>query len=124
MASSFPGKIIKLCRIAMQIDTKDILKVFKKKKIWKKKEFEINPNLYWRYLLLMVLVVVIASFVFGFVVYNQIKSEPLYAPSTGSESERTDQKNRILEMLEYFEARADKSKTIIENPSTVVDPSL
>lgn len=108
----------------MQTDIKDILKIFKKKKSWKKNEFEINPNQYWRYLLLLVVVVIAGSFVFGFIIYNNIKDEPLYAPNTGAEKERTDQKNRILEMLEYFDARQVKSDAIIVNPSPVVDPSL
>ncbi|MFM7088137.1 MAG: hypothetical protein ACKOW9_01195 [Candidatus Paceibacterota bacterium] len=108
----------------MQIDTKDILKIFQKKKVWKKNEFEINTNLYWRYLLGLVVVVVTGSFIFGYIVYNNIKHEPLFVPSASIEAERMDQKNRILEMLKYFDARDAKSDAIILNPSPIVDPSL
>ncbi len=108
----------------MKLDLKNLKDLFKKKKVWKKNDFEINPNLYWRYLLVLVVVVIVGSFVFGVVVYRQIKSEPLVSVGNSQETERTDQKNRILEMLEYFEARKQKSDLIIISPSPVVDPSL
>lgn len=108
----------------MKFDLKNILKLFKKKKVWKKNDFEINPNLYWRYLLVLVVVVIAGSFIFGVIIYGQIKSEPLSSFDSGKETERSDQKNSILEMLEYFEIRKEKSELIISSPSPVVDPSI
>ncbi|MBP6866037.1 MAG: hypothetical protein KBC12_00640 [Candidatus Pacebacteria bacterium] len=108
----------------MKFDSKNILNLLKKKKVWKKNDFEINPNLYWRYLLVLVVVVIAGSFVFGVIIYGQIKSEPLSAVDSGRETERSDQKNSILEMLEYFETRKEKSELITNSPSPVVDPSI
>ena len=108
----------------LKFNIPDKLKFWQRKKVWKKETLQINPNLYWRYLLALVALVVAGSFIFGIYIYIQIKKEPLSVQSSSEEGQRTGQRDMILEKLQYFEARKIRSDEILKNPSPVVDPSV
>ena len=97
--------------------------LFKKKKKFKKEKFQINPNLYWRYLLLFAAILIGAAFLFGFFVFESVKRNSLVSPDYSNEREATGQKERIIQMIEYFDDRERKRQEIISSPSAVTDPS-
>ncbi len=108
----------------MDLKLDNIKNIFKKKRTFRKEGLPINPNLYWRYLLVFVLVVIIASFGFGIYIYYGVVKDALFEPTTSSEREKTGQRDRILEMEEYFKNRAITSEQIKANKAPVVDPSI
>ena len=100
------------------------IKIPKIKKNYKKENFEINPNLYWRLIVSIFFVLTILSFVFGISIYKQITKGDTIISGNGSKKVEQEKKVRINKVLEYFSEREKKSAEIIQSPLPVVDPSL
>jgi hypothetical protein len=98
-----------------------MLKVEKK---FKKEKFNINPNTIWKIILCLALVLIFASFVFGFNLFEQI-NKGFSTPAEETKGQiKIVQKKRIEKVLEYFTEREKKSIEILNTPAPFVDPSL
>ncbi len=95
---------------------------FKKKKKFRKGGMDIKPDLYWRYILYMVFVLIIASCAFGIYLFWGVNTES--APIVNSSGQDMIKKERLDKVLEYFSEREKKSVEILNSPSPIVDPSL
>lgn len=99
------------------------IKFFKTKKHFRKKRSEPDPNFFWKLIVLLVCVIIICSFAFGYYLFVQVKDE---ATSSTLDSNRKQpiEKERMDKILENFSIRENKSKEIINSPTLIVDPSL
>jgi hypothetical protein len=100
----------------------DFLKIKKQKK-FKKKSIEIDVNFYWKILLYVSLLIIIASFVYGILLFLKTNKDfKLPEAQTSSQLEKV-KKDRINKILDYFSQKEKKSQDILELPSGVIDPS-
>jgi hypothetical protein len=98
------------------------IKLFKKENNFKKKDFQLNPNLYWKLFLLFVFVIILLSIFFGYSLFMTINEDSVL-PGSGGQVLMIN-KDRIGKVLNYFSEREQKSIQIINSPSPVVDPTL
>lgn len=100
------------------------LNFFKKQKKFQKEKFTINPSIYWRIMLVLASIIVLASMIFGYILFNKIKKpfDPANNPNIITEFE-TLNKEKIFEYLDYFKKRENKSLEIILNKKSIPDPS-
>ncbi len=99
------------------------LKFLKKKNKLKKGGSGIKPDFYWRCIVVVALVIMIAFCVFDFLLFQSTSKGPSLL-TTDTDMQGTVKKERIDKVLEYFKEREDKSTQILNSPSPVVDPSL
>ncbi len=99
--------------------------LFKKKKKFTKEGFAVNPSLYWRFILTLAFVIVALAFLFGFYLLNQLNKPfvPKAEDVSGVNVEVTS-KDRLDKILEYFNDREIISEGIINEPTSVKDPSI
>jgi len=99
------------------------IKLFKKKKNFKKKDFAFNTNLYWKVAVGGSLVVIVLSSAYGYVLFKDISRE--FALPAGNEDQSIIvREDRINKALDYFSQKEEKSVEILGSPDSVVDPSL
>ncbi len=99
------------------------LKFLKFKKKYKKRGARIRPHLYWRYVLIVSFIIVLASFIFGWYLFVDVdKSSSL--PSVVIENFEKAEKERIENILKYFEEKQEKSTDILNSSSPIVDPLI
>ena len=100
------------------------IKFLKKQNNFKKKDFTLNPNLFWKIAVFGTFVLIILAAFFGYYLFGQINKE--YALSTVGNSGQvpTVDRSHIEKVLNYFSSREEKSKEVLANPAPVVDPSL
>lgn len=102
---------------------KEILK--KKKNLLKEKKSIEKPDFFWKIALISCFVLILASFAFGFYLFNQIDQGSTLDNSVASTAPNTpDDLNRLKNTLQNFSDKENKSAQIINSPSPVVDPSL
>ena len=99
------------------------IKLFKKKNNFKKKDFQLNPNLYWKLALGCALIMILFSFFFGYRLFTQINEDAVPSNAIDSGQVPIVSKDRIGKDLNYFSDREKKSEEIINSPSPLVDPS-
>ncbi|MDO8659127.1 MAG: hypothetical protein Q7K54_00840 [Candidatus Parcubacteria bacterium] len=97
---------------------------WKKEKSLQKKSFIYYIKLYWDIAVLVVLISSVASFSFGYYLFNQINKEMVVSMNDVAWQDNLVTKDRISKTLEYFSLREQKSSQIIYSASPVVDPSL
>ncbi|MEK7190521.1 MAG: hypothetical protein AAB661_02025 [Patescibacteria group bacterium] len=100
------------------------IKLFKKEKSFKKKNFIFHPDLYWKITVSGILVAILFSFFFGYRLFMEINREAILPAPNGSRQVETVKKDRIEEILRYFSEREKKSAEILNSPAPFVDPSL
>ncbi len=100
------------------------IKFFKIKKSFRKENFKINPDTYWKFILSMAFAIMILSFVFGFYLFRQINKKSILPMGSISGQIEIIKKERIDKVLEYFSKRKKKSIEILNSPSPIIDPSL
>jgi len=100
------------------------IEFFKKQNNFKKKDFALNPNLYWMSAVFGTFILILAAAFFGYYLFAQINQEFVLPATNDSGQVPTVDKNRVEKVLNYFSNREEKSKEIIANPAPVVDPSL
>jgi hypothetical protein len=100
------------------------IKLFKKENNFKKKDFELNPNLYWKLALGGAFVIILFSFFFGYNLFMKINEDSVMPNAGASDQVLMVNKDHILKVLNYFSEREQKSIQIINSSSPVVDPSL
>lgn len=100
------------------------IQFFKKQNNFKKKDFILDSNLYWRVAVSIAFVLILTSFVFGFRLFLQINQEFSTPETVGSTQTRLINKNRISKVLDYFSEKEKKTAEILNSGVPVVDPSL
>ena len=100
------------------------IEIFKKRNNFKKKNFSINSNFYWKLSVFLSLAIIIGLFFFGYYLFNQTNQESTPQITTDSGQVPVVNKNRIEKVLNYFSDREEKSKEILNTGAPVVDPSL
>lgn len=99
-------------------------KFFKKEKNFKKKDFVIDALFYWKLVVWITFVIIIASFIFGYLLFTKINREPDLSNLNETEQIPTIDQDRMFRVLEIFQKREAKSIEILNSPVPVVDPSL
>jgi hypothetical protein len=97
---------------------------FKKENSFKKKDFVLNPNLYWKIAVWAALIAILASFFFGYYLFMQTNQGLVSSNNNPSEQIPTVDKDKLGKVLDYFSVREQKSAEILNSPAPVVDPSL
>jgi hypothetical protein len=100
------------------------IKLFKKRNNFKKKDFILNSNLYWRIAISGAFGLILLSFSFGLYLFLQINQESVLPETNGSTQTPMVNKDRISKVLNYFSEREKKSAEILNSPVPIVDPSL
>lgn len=100
------------------------LKFLKRKKVFKKKDFRINPLIYWRIILVFFSALTALSFFFGYYTFSHIDQDLTFPMESISSKLEKEKINKIDSALEYFSHRERKSNEILNAPSLVIDPSL
>ena len=95
----------------------------KKKKNFKKKNLELSPSFYWKLIVLLVFILILASFTFGYYLFNKTREESVLTPGNLNRKQIIE-KGRIEKVLGYFSLRQKKSIEILNSPTSIVDPSL
>ena len=104
----------------MKIDLKNL---FKKKQSFRKGGFHANPNIGWEIIVALAFVAVVASFTSGAYLFLETNAE-FKVPSLGNDIRKEIvEEERIDKVLDYFTARAERSRKILSLPSRIVDPS-
>ena len=99
------------------------LKIFKIKKHFKKGGIHINPDIFWGLSLIITLLIVLASFVSSFLLFNDLNQK--FVPpaiNLGGQTQAIS-KEKINKVLEYFAERQKKSNEILNSKPPVIDPS-
>ncbi len=99
-------------------------KFLKIKKSFKKESFVINPNVYWRFVSSIAIVATVVLFGIGFSVFKDLNKENNANQNTVEEKKELSKKERIDEILKYFEEREIKSQEIKKSEIQITDPSL
>ncbi|MGH7249514.1 MAG: hypothetical protein ACREGC_00925 [Minisyncoccia bacterium] len=100
------------------------IKIFKKTKDFKKKDFALNALLYWKFFVAVAGIVLFAAFFFGYRLFTGIIEESPDPLSTTDNSVPKVDEARINSALQYFKDREQRSADILNSPAPVVDPSL
>ncbi len=100
------------------------IKFLKTKKVFKKQDFTIYPSFYWKMLLAASFVLMLASFLFSFLIFLKINKETTVSPEELDLQTQTVKHERIDSVLKYFKEREDKTNEILNSPAIVIDPSL
>ena len=99
------------------------IKLFKKENNFKKKDFELNPNLYWKIVLFLALAAIFFSFSFGYYLFMKINNEDSSLSAGDIKQAPLLTRASLEKALNYFSEREKKSAEIINSPSPIVDPS-
>ena len=100
------------------------IKFPKIKKVFKKQDFTIYPGFYWKILLAVSFTLMLASFLFSFLVFLKINKETVISPEDLDLQTQTVKHERIDNVLKYFKEQEDKTNEILNSPAIVIDPSL
>ncbi len=102
----------------------NFLKKFKIEHKIKKESFDIKADIYWKFILAFSLVLILASFVFGYYLFTSIDKENKSLNEIRTQKVDPIKKQKLDFALKYFLDKDIKSKDIILNPTPVIDPSL
>ena len=100
------------------------IKFFKIKKDYRKEDAKINPDIYWKILVIILFLAIVTSFVFAYNVFQQINKDDVAIVQNNDEKIGNKEKVKIGDALKYFSEREKKSNEILNSPSVVADPSL
>ena len=98
------------------------INLFKTKNNFKKKRIAPQADFYWKMMVLLVFIIMLGSFAFGYYIFNHVKEETF--TSENIVKKQLAEKERLQKALEYFSAREKKSAEIIASPNPIVDPSI
>lgn len=100
------------------------IKIFKKERSFKKRNSELNPQLYWNLLVYLTLGSVLISALLGYRLFKEINRELPVSPQFDHSKSDLIKKERINKVLLYFSEREEKSNEIRNSPAPIIDPSL
>lgn len=97
--------------------------LFKTKTSFKKKALAPEPGFYWKLVILLVFILILLSFIFGYYMFKKAIDESTVSIENINKKQPV-QKEKIQKVLEYFSLREKKSNDILNSNIIVVDPSL
>ena len=100
------------------------IELFKFKKSYKKKDYQINPSIYWTTILVISALMIVVSVFYGLSVFFEINKDFTSYPITTNDQTEKNREIRLENALQYFSEREKKSESIMNSSSPVVDPSL
>ncbi len=100
------------------------IKFLKIKKNFRKENPKINPEIYWKVVIILAFLLMIASFIFAYNLFVETNKDDFQAIENNNVQTGNKEKTRIENALEYFSLRAKKSNEILNSPTSIVDPSL
>lgn len=100
------------------------IKFFKIKKDYKKENFKINFNFYWKIVVILFFLSVVASFAFAYNLFMEVNKEDSSMIEKNSVKIGDKEKEKIKDILEYFAEREKKSIEILNSKTSIIDPSL
>jgi len=100
-----------------------IKKYFKKEKKFKKDFLTVNPDAYWKSVLLLFTVMILVFLVFGYYLVRKVNNSKNNEPNTSTLRSKTINQEKLNQAIEYFSKREKVSETITNYPSPVIDPS-
>ena len=102
----------------------NFLEKFKNKKVFNKKNNQIDPNKYWNALLLVFFVIFIGSMVFGYFTFQRLNTDLIINTEYDQNALGANKKDSIKKTIEYFGQKKVNSNKIINSEILIVDPSL
>jgi hypothetical protein len=99
------------------------IKIFKKEKNFKKKDFNFNLNFYWEIVVFLAVAMLLFFAFFSYRFFVQTNREPALPAESGSNQVPKVSQERLTKVLNYFSEKEIKSVNIINSPAPVVDPS-
>jgi len=96
----------------------------KKEKNFHKTNFDFNTNFYWRIVVFITFILVVAAFAFSYHLFVEINQDAGLSNGNIEEQIQTVKKDRIEKDLDFFNIRKQKSNEILNSPSPLVDPSI
>ena len=100
------------------------IKLFKIEKNYRKENFEINPDIYWKMIMVLAFLVIITSLVFSYNLFVQTNKDNISIVEKKDNKNENKEKEKIRNALEYFSEREKKSIEILNFPVPIVDPSI
>jgi hypothetical protein len=100
------------------------IKFFKIKKDYKKENYEVNFNTYWKIIVIFSFLALVASFIFAFNFFTQTNKEGDLTFGKNSGEISNTEKERVKNAIDYFSEKEKKSIEILNSLPAVIDPSL
>jgi hypothetical protein len=100
------------------------IELFKTKKNYKKEDYKVNVNVYWKIIILFSFFALSASFLFAYNFFIETNKEENLTPERNKKKMSVYEKERIKKVIEYFSEREKKSAEILDVSISVIDPSL
>ena len=100
------------------------IKFFKIKKDYRKENFEINSDVYWKILVIFFTLTIFTSFIFAYNIFIQTNKDDVPVFENNNDKIGNKEKENMKDVLEYFSNREKKSEEIMNSSVSVVDPSL
>jgi len=101
----------------------NIFKIKIKKKFGKE-NFKPSPNFYWKIILWVMFLMILASFAFGLYLFMKINKETASLETNIGGQGDIIREERIDKVLEYFSEREKESIKVLNSVSPIIDPSL
>lgn len=96
----------------------------KKRKSFKKNDYQINPDVFWKMILWIIFFVIVLSFIYGFFLFLQTNKDLNFNAKNINDNKEEERILRTEKISNYFNERKNKSAEIIKSVSPVSDPSL
>ena len=100
------------------------LEFFKKEKTFKKRNTDLNPNLYWRIIIGITFVIVIMITLYGYFLFTTTSEDFILSNQNNTKQTPVFKDGLMEKVLNYFTERENKTNKILNSPSPLVDPSL
>ncbi len=100
------------------------IELFKIEKNYRKENFEINPGIYWKTIMVLAFLAISTLLVFSYNLFIQTNKENTSVVGKKDNKNENKEKEKIKNALEYFSEREKKSIEILNSPVPIVDPSL
>lgn len=102
----------------------NFLQKFKTKKVFKKENNQIDPNKFWNALLSVFFLIFLGGAVFGYFTFQNLTKDLAVNTENDQNSVGTNQRNKIKNIIEYFDQKQANSGKILESETLIIDPSL
>ncbi|MFA5840981.1 MAG: hypothetical protein WC847_01765 [Candidatus Paceibacterota bacterium] len=100
------------------------IEFFKKENNFKKKDFNLNPNFYWKIAVIFTFLCMALIFFFAYRLFSQIEGESVLPIASINGQIPMVKESRMHNALFYFTEKEQKSAEILIAPFAIVDPSL
>ena len=100
------------------------IKFFKIKKNYRKEGAKINPDIYWKILVTILFLAIVASFIFAYNIFKETNRDDIVIIQNNDDKMGNKEKIKIGDALKYFSEREKKSNEILNSPLVISDPSL